>query len=302
MKTIPPKNPHFFMPIHTAFKNGVDIPTYFLAKYLKGQAPKFAIPRRGDRSLRVKISGGCFDLRLGVVAALFLFGALASEAAGEEASNKAKSSSLKIIEENVKFSDYNMRPERPIKPAPRSYRSGNHNSGVETETETPAESISHLMFKCGFAISCLKNFPNILLNVDMSMEEWVSWHIKALDNVSCCLLLTTCWKIWGARNQKLWSNYSSNPSIVVEDAKAFFEAWSSIHTYSPRRNKQKDFEKWEKPPRSWLKVNTYAALDSQGRHIGLGFVLRTLVQNCTSATVVKDFSLLLYNSSGWHSL
>nr|GMD10856.1 senescence-specific cysteine protease SAG39-like [Ipomoea batatas] len=77
-----------------------------------------------------------FDLRLGVVAALFLFGALASQAAGEEASNKAKSS-LKIIEENVKFSDYNMRPERPIKP-PRSYRSGNHNSGVETETETPA--------------------------------------------------------------------------------------------------------------------------------------------------------------------
>nr|GMD10910.1 AT-hook motif nuclear-localized protein 20-like [Ipomoea batatas] len=32
-----------------------DIPTYFLAKYLKGQAPKFAILRRGDRSLRVKI-------------------------------------------------------------------------------------------------------------------------------------------------------------------------------------------------------------------------------------------------------
>lgn len=145
------------------------------------------------------------------------------------------------------------------------------------------ESISHLMFKCGFAISCLKNIPNILLNVDMSMEEWVSWHIKALDNVSCCLLLTTCWKIWGARNQKLWSNYSSNPSIVVEDAKAFFEAWSSIHTYSPRRNKQKDFEKWEKPPRSWLKVNTDAALDSQGRHIGLGFVLRNSDGNFIAA-------------------
>nr|GMD21780.1 B3 domain-containing protein REM10-like [Ipomoea batatas] len=58
MKTIPPKNPHFIKPIHQGFKNGVDIPTYFLAKYLKGQGPKFAILRRGDRSWRVKISGG----------------------------------------------------------------------------------------------------------------------------------------------------------------------------------------------------------------------------------------------------
>nr|GMD04494.1 uncharacterized protein LOC109153954 [Ipomoea batatas] len=83
-----------------------------------------------------------YAIIIAVSHALFLFGALASQAAGEEASNKAKSSSLKIIEENVKFSDYNMRPERPIKPAPRSYRSGNHNSGVETETETPAVSSS----------------------------------------------------------------------------------------------------------------------------------------------------------------
>nr|GMD21782.1 B3 domain-containing protein REM10-like [Ipomoea batatas] len=58
MKTIPPKNPHFFKPIHQGFKNGVSIPTAFLDKYLKGQAPKFAILRRGDRSWRVKMSGG----------------------------------------------------------------------------------------------------------------------------------------------------------------------------------------------------------------------------------------------------
>nr|GMD23348.1 B3 domain-containing protein REM17-like isoform X2 [Ipomoea batatas] len=87
MKTIPPKNPHFFKPIHQGFKNGVvsiyispyacvflhfsavlfkgcvffhfqNIPTAFLAKYMKGQAPKFAILRRGDRSWRVKMSGG----------------------------------------------------------------------------------------------------------------------------------------------------------------------------------------------------------------------------------------------------
>nr|GMD26331.1 B3 domain-containing protein REM10-like [Ipomoea batatas] len=58
MKTIPPKNPHFIKPIHQGFKNGVNIPTAFLDKYLKGQAPKFAILRRGDRSWRVKIRGG----------------------------------------------------------------------------------------------------------------------------------------------------------------------------------------------------------------------------------------------------
>ncbi|XP_019176567.1 PREDICTED: B3 domain-containing protein REM17-like isoform X2 [Ipomoea nil] len=58
MKTIPPQNPHFFKPIFKGFKNGVNIPTAFLAKYLKGQDPKFAILRRGDRRWRVKIRGG----------------------------------------------------------------------------------------------------------------------------------------------------------------------------------------------------------------------------------------------------
>nr|GMD08377.1 uncharacterized protein LOC109153954 [Ipomoea batatas] len=59
-----------------------------------------------------------FDFRLGVLVALFLFGAWASQAAAE----------------------YNLRPERPIKPPRKQF--GNDNSEVKTKTETPAANSS----------------------------------------------------------------------------------------------------------------------------------------------------------------
>nr|GLL26739.1 uncharacterized protein LOC109150431 [Ipomoea trifida] len=67
----------------------------------------------------------------------------------------------------------------------------------------------------------------------------------------------------GARNQKLWNNIAINPNTVAEDAKAFLNAWRSFHPHPQTRAQQGTIAKWEKPPSSWLKLNTDAAIASQ---------------------------------------
>nr|GMC83251.1 uncharacterized protein LOC109150426 [Ipomoea batatas] len=39
-----------------------------------------------------------------------------------------------------------------------------------------------------------------------SFANWVDLQIKKLDMDSCCLMLTLCWKLWMARNDKVWNN------------------------------------------------------------------------------------------------
>lgn len=136
------------------------------------------------------------------------------------------------------------------------------------------ESIRHLIINCPFAHSCLTRIPNTLLNSDMSLAEWVSWHIKVLDEDSCCLILMVCWKIWEARNQKLWNNIVISPSATFEDARAFLSTWRSFHQTHMKGVRQSTTAKWIKPPSGWLKMNTDAAIDIQGKKVGLGLVLR----------------------------
>nr|GLL29636.1 uncharacterized protein LOC109155154 [Ipomoea trifida] len=87
---------------------------------------------------------------------------------------------------------------------------------------------------CEFALDCYKDLPHVRRDVNLNLAEWISWHLKTLDKPSLCLLLTTCWKIWEARNQKLWRNICMNTNDVIMEAKAFLEAWNGVIPDSQR--------------------------------------------------------------------
>nr|GMD54193.1 uncharacterized protein LOC109164833 [Ipomoea batatas] len=86
------------------------------------------------------------------------------------------------------------------------------------------ETIDHLIIDCQFAKTCLQSIPNILMGVNMNLAEWITWHMSTLDVKSICQLLTSCWKIWEARNNKVWRNLNINPLTAAEEAKTFLEA------------------------------------------------------------------------------
>nr|GMC87342.1 uncharacterized protein LOC109192286 [Ipomoea batatas] len=102
------------------------------------------------------------------------------------------------------------------------------------------ESVDHLLTNCEFAVNCFKNMPGVSMGTTMNFAAWVTWHLNTLDTDSLCLLLTTCWKIWEARNQKVWRKFISSPITVAEDAKGFLEAWNLVHPQYRRSACQSD--------------------------------------------------------------
>nr|GMC92491.1 uncharacterized protein LOC109148798 [Ipomoea batatas] len=69
----------------------------------------------------------------------------------------------------------------------------------------------------------------MLLGGNVNFADWIAGQMKTLDEYSVCLLLTICWKIWEARNQKLWRNLRTDSRTITEDAISFLHAWRNIH-------------------------------------------------------------------------
>nr|GMD27960.1 Polynucleotidyl transferase, Ribonuclease H fold [Ipomoea batatas] len=69
----------------------------------------------------------------------------------------------------------------------------------------------------------------MLLGGNVNFADWIAGQMKTLDDYSVCLLLTICWKIWEARNQKLWRNLRTDSRTITEYAISFLHAWRNIH-------------------------------------------------------------------------
>nr|GMD88427.1 uncharacterized protein LOC109155154 [Ipomoea batatas] len=106
------------------------------------------------------------------------------------------------------------------------------------------------------------------------LPEWINENMITMEANSFSLLLVTCWKIWEVRNHKVWNNICPNHSAVVEGARSYLEAWSTVQQINRSPNLQPSQMKWTKPPHGWLKLNVDAAINKELKTIGLGFILR----------------------------
>nr|GLL19581.1 protein LIKE COV 2-like [Ipomoea trifida] len=69
-----------------------------------------------------------------------------------------------------------------------------------------------------------------------SFAQWVDLHILKLDVDKCGLLLMLCWKIWTARNAKIWNGKMASPSSLVEGTKCYLADWINIVNMGERNN------------------------------------------------------------------
>lgn len=136
------------------------------------------------------------------------------------------------------------------------------------------ESTDHIFLQCEVARACWNNFDGLDVNVDGSFEVWLGSTMAELSEYDMCLLLTTCWSIWGARNQKVWENTTPNHRTILSDAKTYLDAWRDLHCKTKAMNKVSRQESWKKPPEGMLKLNVDAAMDKDSKATGFGFVLR----------------------------
>ncbi|XP_031093123.1 uncharacterized protein LOC115997669 isoform X1 [Ipomoea triloba] len=136
------------------------------------------------------------------------------------------------------------------------------------------ETVDHLLIHCEFAKKCWRNFQTLSTHEDSHLKDWIIENMNIMEQSLFCQLLVTCWKIWEVRNQKLWNNQSAHPRTVVDSARSFLEAWSTVQkpNHSPRSHSA--HERWKNPPEGRLKLNVDAAINSNFKATGLGCILR----------------------------
>lgn len=106
--------------------------------------------------------------------------------------------------------------------------------------------------------------------------EWVEQNLTHLDEVTSCMFVTICWKIWNARNNALWNQKSTQPHDIVDKAMAFLHSWNEANTGPNKRMGSEEISngRWTKPPQNWLKLNTDATLNYSTNRMGFSFILR----------------------------
>lgn len=84
------------------------------------------------------------------------------------------------------------------------------------------ENTIHLFTECDFAKSVwsLSGLPLITHGFN-SFAQWLDLQVKNMDKDNCCLLLMLCWKMWTARNGKIWNGRLLSPSSIVEGTKRY---------------------------------------------------------------------------------
>nr|GMD68522.1 rho GTPase-activating protein REN1-like isoform X1 [Ipomoea batatas] len=110
------------------------------------------------------------------------------------------------------------------------------------------ESISHLFIFCDLAKSCWGKLRNVLLAPHTHFVEWLEYNMDNLNPQDLSLLLT--------------------------DAAAYLEAWSTIHFKRSPPSTALLRPKWHRPPPGFLKLNVDVATDQQTNSTGLGMLLR----------------------------
>nr|GLL42135.1 uncharacterized protein LOC109155154 [Ipomoea trifida] len=95
------------------------------------------------------------------------------------------------------------------------------------------ESVSHLFTECAVALSCWSMINVNIPVICTGYIDWLSFIMNHLDQTSLSLVLVICWKLWTARNHKLWNNQTSNAKQIVEQSTAFLDAWKKVHASVP---------------------------------------------------------------------
>lgn len=149
------------------------------------------------------------------------------------------------------------------------------------------ETTLHLFVRCPFARQCWDTIGDIDYWNGQTFLEWMESNFLKFSDSKLCLLISVCWKIWEARNEKLWNHTIVLAHAVLGGAQAFLYQWLEVNCSANLPIPATDqFIKWEKPPDGLLKINVDAALDIPSRKAGIGLVIRNSTGNFIAARMI----------------
>lgn len=144
--------------------------------------------------------------------------------------------------------------------------------GVENET------LSHILVECTFAkeVWCLGRIRFDLHTFGkLPFRSLCGKILKTPKHEGATIFAFLAWNIWKARNMLIFEEISINPHDVIErtlrQTAEMHGDWGQAST--PQKSRRQPVWPWQPPPVNHLKLNSDAAIFSDGIR-GLGFVVR----------------------------
>ncbi|XP_019172068.1 PREDICTED: uncharacterized protein LOC109167502 [Ipomoea nil] len=150
----------------------------------------------------------------------------------------------------------------------------------------------HLFVICPLARNCWDILGGVDYHSDNTFFDWLERIFSSKSDADICLIISICWKLWEARNEKLWNHTILNASFICLSVKNFIFEWPKVNAYTVSNTRSTDsLTSWTRPPHGMLKLNVDAALDSANKRMGFGFILRDHTGALVAARRLPWFSL-----------
>ncbi|XP_031106110.1 uncharacterized protein LOC116010736 [Ipomoea triloba] len=110
---------------------------------------------------------------------------------------------------------------------------------------TEEEFSFHLFVCCPLARDCWNILGGINYHTSTSTLDWLEQIFTSKSDDDICALISVCWKIWNARNEKIWNHNILPASFICHYAKNYLFEWSTVTTITDR---SLDHAHWIRPP------------------------------------------------------
>uniref|UniRef100_A0A803QR46 Uncharacterized protein n=1 Tax=Cannabis sativa TaxID=3483 RepID=A0A803QR46_CANSA len=152
-----------------------------------------------------------------------------------------------------------------------------------------AESATHILLSCPFALSCWQKADLVPYgNFVGTVGHFLHLVFIGFDDDISCHVGMLCWSLWKAKNTLVWDKKASSPSQVVSSSWTTLDHWikaqDKMSLLSPSMlDVGNNFEHWTKPTDNTIKITVDGAIFEVENAYGYGIVA------CDSEGSVIDF-------------
>ncbi|KAL8114965.1 hypothetical protein AgCh_021696 [Apium graveolens] len=142
------------------------------------------------------------------------------------------------------------------------------------------KTIIHALVTCPFANQCWQRvIPDVQQEFGRGFEGWLEKVMNSINKDRRVVVVTVCWAIWKARNEKHWNKKQVSLNDLLAPAKIYLNQWQESQGRTTEvliqlGNPGDGANSWVAPQMVTIKVNVDAAIFKDPSAFGVGLIAR----------------------------
>ncbi|XP_020225309.1 uncharacterized protein LOC109807197 [Cajanus cajan] len=159
----------------------------------------------------------------------------------------------------------------------------------------------HLFFDCAEAqaiwnASGIWTLISHAVNNGNDFKETLGHLLNSLSHENIVKMVVSLWCIWQRHNNKIWSNTTTPPHLVISQSMQKFEEWQHARAKEhPPPTQSSSPGSWTRPQVGFIKGNVDATIFKEDNKVGFGICLRD-----ATGSLIKAKSGWLYGVAPPH--